>query len=165
MGCHCVVNSPKYKNTSIVKYIVLSIVNKNIVQGFDQRKTVCSFSLSWRGKSKPPMTRRVRHRQLSPNADGRRIRGALMRGYDGHPRWGRICILPRIPLPGNHMFFWHALVFLVFTCSASVTCDVFGCVVRSRRMNPFLVDFLFLPVRCRVQFVSPVSYWRLYDSP
>lgn len=47
----------------------------------------------------------------------------------------------------------------------SVTCDVFGCVVRSRRMNPFLVDFLFLPVRCRVQFVSPVSYWRLYDSP
>lgn len=46
-----------------------------------------------------------------------------------------------------------------------VTCDVFGCVVRSRRMNPFLVDFLFLPVRCRVQFVSPVSYWRLYDSP
>ena len=43
-----------------------------------------------------------------------------MRGYDGHPRWGRICILPRIPLPGNHMFFWHALVFLVFTCSASL---------------------------------------------
>lgn len=48
---------------------------------------------------------------------------------------------------------------------SAVTCDVFGCVVRSRRMNPFLVDFLFLPVRCRVQFVSPVSYWRLYDSP
>ena len=47
----------------------------------------------------------------------------------------------------------------------AVTCDVFGCVVRSRRMNPFLVDFLFLPVRCRVQFVSPVSYWRLCDSP
>lgn len=51
-----------------------------------------------------------------------------------------------------------------FPCR-TVTCDVFGCVVRSRRMNPFLVDFLFLPVRCRVQFVSPVSYWRLYDSP